>query len=201
MNKSKSMFPHYTWGYIAIKEDVEEVKEVPSLYVRVYHTYHYAHITSYRSLTIREGISCHFPVVKSASGFPHYTWGYIARILSCIWTRKVPSLYVRVYHPHFCKGFILSGSLTIREGISPAWKRQTVSARFPHYTWGYIAVLCFTHFGFIVPSLYVRVYRNWAQMKGYLFRSLTIREGISPTPAARVCAGLFHHYTWWYIEP
>ena len=90
-------------------------------------------------------------------------------------------------------------SLTIREGISRRSKRVLSKSQFPHYTWGYIAVLCFTHFGFIVPSLYVRVYRNWAQMKGYLFRSLTIREGISPKRPPKPGHLKFPHYTWGYI--
>ena len=46
----------------------------------------------------------------------------------------------------------------------------------------------------------MRVYRGKWYNSVFITSSLTIREGISPTPAARVCAGLFPHYTWGYID-
>ena len=55
----KSLFPHYTWGYIDAGEKSTVCIAVPSLYVRVYRRAHEYKKATKRSLTIREGISPH----------------------------------------------------------------------------------------------------------------------------------------------
>ena len=75
----------------------------------------------------------------------------------------------------------------------------TSRARFPHYTWGYIAEKPGTFSPYLVPSLYVRVYR-WLLLSFQVFlSSLTIREGISLVPAVVMMHSRFPHYTWGYI--
>ena len=131
--------------------------------------------------------------------FPHYTWGYIGLFTDNGRRTPVPSLYVRVYRHTMAVKFYDERSLTIREGISRRSKRVLSKSQFPHYTWGYIAVLCFTHFGFIVPSLYVRVYRTKMYSIFITTRSLTIREGISLSVSKSGQRDGFPHYTWGYI--
>ena len=132
--------------------------------------------------------------------FPHYTWGYIAALSSHNQSKEVPSLYVRVYRAIYWQRTQDASSLTIREGISSHNGSQILWRTFPHYTWGYIAVLCFTHFGFIVPSLYVRVYRTKLYSIFITTRSLTIREGISLSVSKSGQRDGFPHYTWGYID-
>ena len=112
---------------------------------------------------------------------------------------NVPSLYVRVYRGEANVYCLNPSSLTIREGISLSCVLLILDLLFPHYTWGYIVECVQVWTTWRVPSLYVRVYRNWAQMKGYLFRSLTIREGISPKRPPKPGHLKFPHYTWGYI--
>ena len=112
----------------------------------------------------------------------------------------VPSLYVRVYRAIYWQRTQDASSLTIREGISSHNGSQILWRTFPHYTWGDIVECVQVWTTWRVPSLYVRVYRNWAQMKGYLFRSLTIREGISPKRPPKPGHLKFPHYTWGYIS-
>ena len=112
----------------------------------------------------------------------------------------VPSLYVRVYRAIYWQRTQDASSLTIREGISSHNGSQILWRTFPHYTWGYIAVLCFTHFGFIVPSLYVRVYRWVCPSLDNVTGSLTIREGISECEKTMIISEPFPHYTWGYID-
>ena len=48
-------------------------KQVPSLYVRVYHGQTLTEYQARRSLTIREGVSRRQIVGKTEAEFPHYT--------------------------------------------------------------------------------------------------------------------------------
>ena len=74
---SKSQFPHYTWGYIVVKNHECKSHHVPSLYVRVYRIYNSILTHKTRSLTIREGISNPNPRKLLLLPFPHYMWVYI----------------------------------------------------------------------------------------------------------------------------
>ena len=131
--------------------------------------------------------------------FPHYTWGYIVLYLNPGEKRYVPSLYVRVYRALFCPIALCPCSLTIREGISPVFWIFETFLEFPHYTWGYIAPSFPARPLWIVPSLYVRVYRRFKLCVNFGGRSLTIREGISRQFAERLHISRFPHYTWGYI--
>ena len=152
-------FPHYTWGYISFVVACCRLLSVPSLYVRVYLLQIYWALFLRGSLTIREGISSYNSFFMFFSLFPHYTWGYIALldVKRLLW--DVPSLYVRVYHPGHTLTHCRRGSLTIREGISPSVPFSSQQLLFPHYTWGYIELICRRVEYVMVPSLYVRVYR------------------------------------------
>ena len=90
-------FPHYTWGYIVVKNHECKSHHVPSLYVRVYRTLTPGNCFCSRSLTIREGISGERWLCVDGHMFPHYTWGYIGVWKDYDYFRTVPSLYVRVY--------------------------------------------------------------------------------------------------------
>ena len=117
-----------------------------------------------------------------------------------MYTRQVPSLYVRVYRGRMEREQTTARSLTIREGISHSWGIHLNEPRFPHYTWGYIRVILAAGSVFQVPSLYVRVYRLWKMALLKLVSSLTIREGISRLNNYRRRELKFPHYTWGYIE-
>ena len=132
--------------------------------------------------------------------FPHYTWGYIVLQYMQLLYLAVPSLYVRVYRKRdeWPKGG--HRSLTIREGISAGATGTQWGGGFPHYTWGYIVCFHTVKAVYIVPSLYVRVYR-WADYgRNYAGGSLTIREGISGNPSLYYINPMFPHYTWGYIN-
>ena len=131
-----------------------------------------------RSLTIREGISRCKNELTTCRKFPHYTWGYITRLIRCKPVWRVPSLYVRVYHLSFSSFVFPWSSLTIREGISFKPLYHSAKSPFHHYTWGYIIEFKGDKFSIIVPSLYVRVYRKEMQKKTQKLRSLIICEGI-----------------------
>ena len=194
------LFPHYTWGYIAVqpwKQFFTDVPSlyvrvyqqhlkpqnkpfmVPSLYVRVYHTLTEYISKSRCSLTIREGISALSDSKEDDHRFPHYTWGYIDRANRFDDLQAVPSLYVRVYRLHLPTGENEARSLTIREGISLKVGALFMRQGFPHYTWGYIGTLKQFYADLKVPSLYVRVYRKCSARWSGKPCSLTIREGIS----------------------
>ena len=156
----KSLFPHYTWGYIDAGEKSTVCIAVPSLYVRVYRP-----ICSYSpyihsSLTIREGISMLSYVFFIKCAFPHYTWGYIGQPIVINNPARVPSLYVRVYRSIKIFLKLAQRSLTIREGISMLSYVFFIKCAFPHYTWGYIGQPIVINNPACVPSLYVRVYRK-----------------------------------------
>ena len=152
-------FPHYTWGYIVVKNHECKSHHVPSLYVRVYRIYNSILTHKTRSLTIREGISYKTAAQIIKDGFPHYTWGYIDLNPRKLFLLPVPSLYVRVYRQELFSRLYAYCSLTIREGISPILMADYILRMFPHYTWGYISVYTVRLINDGVPSLYVRVYR------------------------------------------
>ena len=134
-------FPHYMWGYIADRQWQHNSLKVPSLYVRVYRR-------PYR-------------VTFQPSVFPHYMWGYIVLRTQNAPFMKVPSLYVRVYHQHGKLLKSLKCSLIICEDISAQSAADRRQQPFPHYMWGYIPPAGRTAKRSFVPSLYMRVYRNW----------------------------------------
>ena len=152
---------------------------VPSLYVRIYHSEPIRCRAFSGSLTIREGISSWKIMNVNLITFPHYTWGYIAYTTASWRTKRVPSLYVRVYHPRPPLVYVRGCSLTIREGISTLTPGNCFCSQFPHYTWGYIG-------------------RGMSDQREGI-RSLTIREGISFCLQFVSDCLLFPHYTWGYI--
>ena len=117
----KSLFPHYTWGYIAPYVVIPHTYIVPSLYVMVYQ--------EILSVSLQE------------FQFPHYTWGYITECSVLDMQTVVPSLYVRVYRKDAADDIKEKCSLTIREGISMRTIKESYFRGFPHYTWGYIGQL------------------------------------------------------------
>ena len=131
------------------------------------------------TLTYSEGISKDKFKRTKIEVFPHYTWGYIALVHLISDFLTVPSLYVRVYRTLTPGNCFCSRSLTIREGISKDKFKRTKIEVFPHYTWGYIALVHLISDFLTVPSLYVRVYRTLTPGNCFCSRSLTIREGIS----------------------
>ena len=131
-------FPHYTWGCIEEGQAVPDIEYVPSLYVRVYRIILPPMCLSFSSLTIREGVSWVHIFIIHHLLFPHYTWGCITKLLPFSYCRKVPSLYVRVYHDNRASPFLCFCSLTIREGVSESSMRGALKVVFPHYTWGCI---------------------------------------------------------------
>ena len=140
INQTKGGFPHYMWGYILLLCIRLTFRAVPSLYVRVYRLSDTVLAIPSGSLIICEGISEMAYSWHSSMMFPHYMWGYIGDGDFLKGSGRVPSLYVRVYHPARKCGRGDGCSLIICEDIS----------------------LCFGHnvpFG-KVPSLYVMVYRD-----------------------------------------
>ena len=126
-------------------------------------------------------------------------WGYIMSCHLCCCHFVFPSLYVRVYR-WFGKWWSISGfSLTICEGISGKTGFRLFICSFPHYMWGYIDSGLISWPYRYVPSLYVRVYRNWTTSRERWRSSLTIREGISLTDEIFFICWKFPHYTWGYI--
>ena len=212
-------FPHYMWGYIGYPRAAVLSRPVPSLYVRVYRIPYAARIISavpslyvrvYRipyaarmshmcSLIICEGISAKAADIGANCTFPHYMWGYIASARHQPRSGRVPSLYVRVYRPSNERYGPEGSSLIICEGISDYGTMKTEEPEFPHYMWGYIAVVPFGKIPQTVPSLYVRVYRiafiSWNGVK----RSLIICEGISYYIWLSCVIISFPHYMWGYI--
>ena len=180
--------------------DTLDIRLVPSLYVRVYRLKDAFFLLWNGSLTIREGISGYLLTTDAGRQFPHYTWGYIVVKNHECKSHHVPSLYVRVYRTLTPGNCFCSRSLTIREGISKDKFKRTKIEVFPHYTWGYIALVHLISDFLTVPSLYVRVYR---EKGGYVLTvtcSLTIREGISECEKTMIISEPFPHYTWGYID-
>ena len=199
IKKELSWFPHYTWGYIELERAPFKKQVVPSLYVRVYRLSRCTIRQNPRSLTIREGISFFIIIFAVYIMFPHYTWGYIGTPSEIHRAILVPSLYVRVYRVF---SFSRSGhlrSLTIRDGISASSRPGRKWIPFPHYTWGYIMLAGRAWCSLDVPSLYVRVYRNFRCRVSVSVCSLTTREGISKRNAKKDAKIAFPHYMWVYI--
>ena len=134
---------------------------VPSLYVRVYRCYCPEPVRIAGSLIICEGISERETTWSGSGKFPHYMWGYIVLRTQNAPFMKVPSLYVRVYHQHGKLLKSLKCSLIICEDISAQSAADRRQQPFPHYMWGYIPPAGRTAKRSFVPSLYMRVYRNW----------------------------------------
>ena len=103
---------------------------------------------------------------------------------------------MRVYRGRTLEDYQAGGSLTIREGVSASFKFLKPASKFPHYTWGCIALYSVFFFLGLVPSLYVRVYRPEADLTTGKWRSLTIREGVSPYQEHVSPIQWFPHYTW-----
>ena len=167
--------------------------------MRVYRAREQAERQQAGSLTIREGISRLNNCRKREAKFPHYTWGYIVSVVVFWRERSVPSLYVRVYRIIQEQINWEQRSLTIREGISQVCRARTRWQMFPHYTWGYIEIRARRAIQKMVPSLYVRVYRDYENDSSQRKSSLTIREGISAQEIADRWDDWFPHYTWGYI--
>ena len=133
-------FPHFMWGYIVHEERRRNRNGVPSLYVRVYRGILGWSAGVSGSLIICEGISRARRNARAAEEFPHYMWGYIAATGAERRVRRLPSLYVRVYHQHGKLLKSLKCSLIICEGISPRQGERQSGALFPHYIWWYIEI-------------------------------------------------------------
>ena len=147
------------WGCIINSSWSHLSNSVPSLYVRVYRNPLPVCRNSRSSLIICEGVSWKLWKNICRSSFPHYMWGCIMRQMTRMHNRRVPSLYVRVYHRlNNCRKKE-TGSLIICEGVSWTITRARASRKFPHYTWGCIGAAIFHRTPAAVPSLYVRVYR------------------------------------------
>ena len=134
-------FPHYMWGYIVHEERRRNRNGVPSLYVRVYRGILGWSAGVSGSLIICEGISRARRNARAAEEFPHYMWGYIAATGAERRVRRLPSLYVRVYHQHGKLLKSLKCSLIICEGISGTLIFGGWWILFPHYMWGYISTI------------------------------------------------------------
>ena len=107
---------------------------------------------------------------------------------------------MRVYRAEHQQIYFLRCSLTIREGISPYPRHASPVQWFPHYTWGYIEPNTSREVNEWVPSLYVRVYRDFHALPIPAVSSLTIREGISYNFYTLDARLQFPHYTWGYID-
>ena len=188
------------WGCIGLAGHIQRSKGVPSLYVRVYRKRFRRNKIKNCSLTIREGVSRRQIVGKTEAEFPHYTWGCIDELKIKLRVLFVSSLYVRVYHLFVLSAIGITGSLTIREGVSARRSQSAEAELFPHYTWGCIVQACLFYLSRIVPSLYVRVYHNAADGRVWQLRSLIIREGVS-SGAGWICLTVrFPHYIWGCID-
>ena len=134
-------FPHYMWGYIVLQKSVFVSYAVPSLYVRVYHWSRPWLWYRGCSLIICEGISNGGYATSTSYVFPHYMWGYIPESPAGVKKDPVTSLYVRVYQGFLTLAEQRQRSLIICEGISPKIWIMCLFRMFPHYMWGYIAVV------------------------------------------------------------
>ena len=188
------------WGCILVIFSRTLKYAVPSLYVRVYHANGLYYQRHKSSLIICEGVSPPTCIRSDAFAFPHYMWGCIDNVVKAFNDGWVPSLYVRVYH--FIMNNLKTGmsSLIICEGVSDSGGGVTYGRQFPHYMWGCIDIGdCFA-LSFVVPSLYVRVYRNSDFAIIPIAGSLIICEGVSDWLATYKEVRAFPHYMWGCIE-
>ena len=126
-------------------------------------------------------------------------WGYIplaALVHGRLW---VPSLYVRVYRRLDSPERLEQCSLIICEGISGYSPFFFSLFSFPHYMWGYIALVIGYDAYKAVPSLYVRVYHLSNSLDKARLCSLIICEGISALSDSKKDDHRFPHYMWGYI--
>ena len=152
------------------------------------------------SLTICEGISRCRRHRHMRIPFPHYMWGYIARLANAFAFCTFPSLYVRVYRYITGETRRKYISLTICEGISCRAISVVVISSFHHYMWGYIDDSGNDGVYQDFPSLYVRVYREKPGFGCSSVVSLTICEGISIPGWFPDHTDTFPHYMWGYIS-
>ena len=128
-------------------------------------------------------------------------WGCIVYDVINIWQMPVPSLYVRVYRRVFGWSAGVSSSLTVCEGVSFWVYVKCWRILFPHCMWGCIAMTYILNPECLVPSLYVRVYRDNQEVQGGRERSLTVCEGVSAFPLSRGVFHMFPHCMWGCIAP
>ena len=123
-------------------------------------------------------------------------WGCIPRSRFNNRKMTVPSLYVRVYRQLGAYAVLANGSLIICEGVSlkTMWLRHLMT--FPHYMWGCIVLEEAGLLDNVVPSLYVRVYREIRQRYRLSYSSLIICEGVSEIAVPVRIFRLFPHYMW-----
>ena len=93
------------------------------------------------------------------------------------------------------------GSLTVCEGVSCPERFSLPLEEFPHCMWGCIVTERKERQDFMVPSLYVRVYRYKTATMRRCFGSLTICEGVSAIEISLLMCLMFPHYTWGCIAP
>ena len=86
-----------------------------------------------------------------------------------------------------------------QRGIWGGWKPRKYW-EFPHCMWGCIIGYVLNVLSFIVPSLYVRVYRHRLQVVKESQSFLTVCEGVSNIPGERTAAILFPHCMWGCIN-
>ena len=188
------------WGCIVTPYQFAAIAAVPSLYVRVYRENSGRIYAGVRSLIICEGVSSLQIARRVWGGFPHYMWGCIMRQMTRMHNRRVPSLYVRVYHRlNNCRKKE-TGSLIICEGVSGRLISKMQCTPFPHYMWWCIVNHNTSQSKPEVPSLYVRVYRCGNFSPHASGCSLTIREGVSLAPTVKDEDGEFPHCMWGCIE-
>ena len=90
----------------------------------------------------------------------------------------------------------MPGSLTVCEGVSNEKKFVGTELKFPHCMWGCIGDSVITQTERLVPSLYVRVYRNIFNLKTCRNGSLTVCEGVSQYLTVKPKTATFPHYMW-----
>ena len=167
--------------------------------MRVYRQNWWQDALSCCSLTVCEGISSTSAHRSTNCAFPHCMWGYINKSTEWWFFQGVPSLYVRVYRR--TDGIHAGGrsSLTVCEGVSCLSPSVCSSLLFPHCMWGCIGVKGKPSLYYIVPSLYVRVYRLFTSSRACNNGSLTVCEGISSGIDFSSQFFKFPHCMWGYI--
>ena len=123
-------------------------------------------------------------------------WGCIVLLMKLQTVLEVPSLYVRVYRIVVPSCWSLWSSLIICEGVSRKEIIRKFKEDFPHYMWGCIAWTDKPAVNALVPSLYVRVYRNKRYVDIHDKGSLIICEGVSSQKCRDLPSMPFPHYMW-----
>ena len=123
-------------------------------------------------------------------------WGCIGAGIYLWEVPVVPSLYVRVYRWTSSQNHQERRSLTVCEGVSGFFLFWRFRTRFPHCMWGCIGRLKSMRFPRMVPSLYVRVYRNRNDKNNSEISSLTVCEGVSSSEMSLGETSEFPHCMW-----